>query len=612
MTCLTGSRYLPSIHTMAFALVLMGCSSRVGDHPSTVDGGKPDVLSKADSVYGPLDPFLPPDQQVILGRVVDGDGNGVKGATVTYVGGGTGIANRDGYYYLADVAPADRIVLGFSAPGYVGTAGIGTMTAKGKAIVNAVLRVRAAGQSVDGIAGGTVVFGQGKVTLPSKAITDSLGKPYQGRAMVHVTPIDIHAHGVPAAPGDFGGTRANGLPAQLETFGMASYELRDESGNPLQLAAGARAAVEMLLPPKTPLLAGESVPAWYFDRQTGFWVEQGHAVIEVSSTDPARLSHRLSLGQFSDWTLARTVEATCLSGIVTSACDGQPVRADNPIDCGDDPFAGCRSCLKGRVVDSAGKPVAASVHVKTGMNTMTVDTDATGHYCAPAALGAPTILVANTGVGIGSAIATANKTGTCPVCQSVADIVIGDSLSNDTNRDFSICPKDVGGVTILSVRANGTAPAFATLDTAWMDASRSSTGRYVLSFDVVSSQNPGTAFAPQARFELDLPVAPTGGGLYEVKTVADSEYHLHGQAVSSNGVPAGLSSESFLLSTHGAAVGSGWIKLDSGFANPGDRVKGSFALGFDANCAVSSSSLSIQADFESILHEMAQNRPVGS
>jgi hypothetical protein len=416
--------------------------------------------------------------------------------------------------------------------------------------------------------------------------------------MVHVTPIDTEEKGVPAAPGS---------RAQREIFAMASFELQDESGHPLRLAADARVVVEMFLPPKTPLRAGDRVPAWYFDHQTGFWVEQGQAVIAVSSADSTRLSYGLSLGRFADFSLARP--ATCASGVVNSACDGQPIRAD---DCGDDPFAVCQSCLQGRVVDSAGNPVVASVQVKTGLTMLTVDTDATGRYCAPAAVGVPALLVANTGTGTGSANGIATTPGTCPVCHPVADIVIGDNLSTDPNLDFSRCPKDVGGVTIRKVRAEGAAPVLATLDTAWMDASRTGSGRYILSFDVVSSQHPGTAFAPQARFQLELPAAPTAGALYEVKTVADSEYHLHGQAVSANGVPAGLSSEAFLLSTHGAAVGSGWLKLDQGFANPGDRVKGSFALGFDANCAAASSSLSIQADFDSTLHDSAKDQPAAS
>jgi hypothetical protein len=619
---------------------------------------------------------------VIVGRVVDPDGNGVEGATVACASGGVGTSNDDGYYSIADVAPAERIVLRFAAAGYVGTTGIGRMTASDKTTVNAITRVRAAGQPVDGIAGGVVAFSQGVVTIPAGAITDPLGKPYQGSAMVHVTPVDVQDIGVRAAPGDFSATSASGLLAQLETFSMGSFELRDQAGNTLQIAAGAQVGVEMLLPAHTTLVAGEVLPAWHFDNQTGLWVEQGSGSVGPSSTDPTRLSYKTKVGQFSDWSCDRPYETTCVSGTITSACDGKPVGADlraggltyngssngialdngqycmpvkkgsrvritassgsgasrvvksvdvasgdavskcpgpctiqdielpctsqdNNVDCGDDAFAGCKSCLQGRVVDSSGNPVVATLKVKTGVNSMTAITDASGRYCTPAALGAPTTIVASARGGTSTVTKTANTPGACPVCEQVADIVVSDPQGSDLSLDFSGCPKDVGGVTIHAVQANGTAPALATLDAAWLDASQSSTGRYVLSFDVVSSKNIGTAFAPQARFELDLPAAPVIAGVYEVKTAADSEYRMHGQAASCNGAPAGLSSESFRLETYGTAVGSGWIKLDQGFANAGDRVKGSFALSFGADCAASRASLNIQASFDSILRDSA-------
>jgi hypothetical protein len=69
----------------------------------------------------------------------------VEGATVTTVGGGVGTTDRDGTYTMANGAAAERMVLTFKATGYVGTTGVGKMTADGKITVNAVMRVRAAG-----------------------------------------------------------------------------------------------------------------------------------------------------------------------------------------------------------------------------------------------------------------------------------------------------------------------------------------------------------------------------------------------------------------------------------------------------------------------------------
>ena len=86
-----------------------------GGQPSTPDGGGSPIGTKQDATgtttLPTLVPFTPPDVNVIIGRVVDPDGNGVEGATVTYAGGALGTTDYDGYYYIANVAPAERIVL---------------------------------------------------------------------------------------------------------------------------------------------------------------------------------------------------------------------------------------------------------------------------------------------------------------------------------------------------------------------------------------------------------------------------------------------------------------------------------------------------------------------
>lgn len=286
---------------------------------------------------------------------------------------------------------------------------------------------------------------------------------------------------------------------------------------------------------------------------------------------------------------------------------------DNSVDCGDDAFAGCKSCLQGRVVDSAGNPVPAMLQVKTGVNSLTAVTDASGGYCTPAALGTLTTIVANGGGGSGTAVVTATTPGACPVCGQVADIVISESQSTESDIDFSMCPTAVGGVTIAGVRANGAAPVLGTLNAAWLFASApSSAGNpYVLAFDFVSGRNVGGIFAPQANLQLELPIAPTVPGTYEVKTVDDSLYRIRGQAVSSNGAPVGLSSETYQVETYDTAVGSGWIKLDNGFANAGDRVKGSLAINFAAECAAPQARLNIEASFDSILRDSPGLMPIG-
>jgi len=638
-----------------------------------------------------LPPFSPPTANVIIGRVVDTNGKGVAGATVTYAGGGSGVANYDGYYFIANVVPANRIVLNFTASGYISTTAIGAMVAGGQVTVNAVMRQRGAGQATDGTAGGTASFASATVTLPPGAVTDAAGNPYAGSVMVYVTPVDIKGLGIQAAPGDFSATTAAGTSVQLETFAMGAYELTDAAGNPLQVKPGSSVSVEMLLPADTTLVAGTVVPAWHFDDQTGNWIEEGSGTVGVSSTDPTRLSYKLTVGHFSSWNCDQPLQTTCVSGTITSACDGNPISADvhaggvsydgnstgfafsdgqycvavkkgstvmltassgyganrlvsavqvtsgdspsacpgpctnqdivlpctpadNDVDCGVDYFSGCKSCIQGRVVDDSGKPVEATLKVKTGVNTLTAVTDAAGHYCSPAALNTLTTIAANAAEGAGTINVTATTPGACPVCNQAPDIVITKSQSSSgSGLDFSTCPTAVGGMKIAKVQANGTDPALATLDAGWLIAemgSSSSNNSYMLNGYFVSSKASGTSFTPQATFELDLTAAPTAGAVYAVKAVSDSSYRIFGSATSSNGAPVGMGSESYQIDTSPSSsgstspfIGSGQITFDTAFAKTGDPVKGSLVLTFGANCAAPSATLTVRATIDTVLRD---------
>ena len=666
-----------------------GDAGRLGGQGGSRIGGATGIGGHGGAQTGTVTPlslpaFAPPDKNVIIGRVVDSNGKGIAGATVSYAGGETGTANYDGFYYIGNVAPADRIVLTFTASGYITTTGIGTMFADGKVIVNAVMLQRGAGQTVDSTKGGPATFAHGVVTLPQAAVVDPAGNAYAGNVMVHVTPVTIKGLGIQAAPGDFSATSAAGAPVQLETFGMGAYELADDAGNPLKVKDGSSVGVEMLLPADTTLVVGQTVPAWHFDDQSGHWIEEGSGTVIVSSIDPKRLSFKLNVGHFSSWNCDQPLETTCVSGTITSACDGNPVAADiraggisydgnskgfasasgqycvgvkkgstvmltvsagyganrvvkavqvssgsavsacpgpctiqdivlpctpsdNDVDCGDDYFSGCKSCIQGRVVDDSGKPVAAMLKVKTGVNTLTAVTDSTGHYCSPAALDTLTTIVANAGDGAGTVTTTATKTGSCPICDQAPDIVVtqNQSTGSSSGLDFSTCPTDVGGLKIDRLQANGTDPALAALDSGWLIATKTSSSGgdflYSLSGVLVSSKASGISFAPQATFELDLAAPPTAGAAYNVKAVSDSSYRIFGDATSSNGAPVGMGSESYKIDTSSPVLGSGQIMFSSGFANSGDSVKGSLTLTFGANCAAPSASLTVQATIDTTL-----------
>lgn len=110
--------------------------------------------------------------------------------------------------------------------------------------------------------------------------TDTSGAAYTGTVDViayHLSPDDEDM--ALQMPGMLYAQDTNGEAKVLETYGMLAVELRSSSGEELQLAAGTTATLKM------PIASGvESPPAtmplWYFDEVSGYWIEEGMGTLE--------------------------------------------------------------------------------------------------------------------------------------------------------------------------------------------------------------------------------------------------------------------------------------------------------------------------------------------
>ncbi len=73
------------------------------------------------------------------------------------------------------------------------------------------------------------------------------------------------------------GANPNDTPVPLETFGMMEFDLVDQNGNPVtELAAPA----EVCMKAGGGLVAGDTVPLWYYDDELGLWIEEGQGMVE--------------------------------------------------------------------------------------------------------------------------------------------------------------------------------------------------------------------------------------------------------------------------------------------------------------------------------------------
>ncbi|HVL02024.1 MAG TPA: carboxypeptidase-like regulatory domain-containing protein, partial [Dongiaceae bacterium] len=123
------------------------------------------------------------------------------------------------------------------------------------------------------------------VTLPANAFVDKNGNPCSGPVRATLTIIDPSAD-PSLMPGSYQARRpVTGEIAQIQSFGAVDYEFRDQNGDRLQLAEGKTATISIPLASSVdPTSAPDTVPLFYFDTQSGFWLEEGSATLTDTGT----------------------------------------------------------------------------------------------------------------------------------------------------------------------------------------------------------------------------------------------------------------------------------------------------------------------------------------
>ena len=213
---------------------------------------------------------------------------------------------------------------------------------------------------VDALAGGVVEAGGSQVTFPPAAFVNAKNQPIgEGEVGVTLTPLDPSGDQIAAFPGGFLALSASGDVELLQTVTLAEIVARDAKGEPLQLAPGTLATLELLIPPSAvnpttsqPYADGDTVPLYWLNPATGVWEPEGIANVVASSTLPGRLEVYALIPHLSWWN-------------------------------GDDAYQ--FACLTGRVVDQDDDPIADAEVISTGVDyqgrSFADHTDSSGQYC---------------------------------------------------------------------------------------------------------------------------------------------------------------------------------------------------------------------------------------
>ncbi len=206
-------------------------------------------------------------------------GEAVEGAIVT-LGSQTRLSDADGMAYFKDVIMnGEGTFVKIEKEGFFDSFKMFNPRGGNTDYLYVKLIARTLLGSVAAADGGALTMnGDAKVTLPANGIKDESGNVYSGEVRVFGAWLDpSDAEVVQTMPGDLRGVDETGEFKQLLTYGMVTVELESPDGQPLQIADGSLAQIEMLVPEALIGQAPPSIPLWHFDETSGYWIEEGTA-----------------------------------------------------------------------------------------------------------------------------------------------------------------------------------------------------------------------------------------------------------------------------------------------------------------------------------------------
>ena len=253
----------------------------------------------------------------ITGVVTDEAGDPVSSATVGIEGFQT-TTDDNGFFYLKDVsANQNGTSIQVEQVGYFATSKLIYPELNRVSYVTFVLNASKEVGRLKADEGGTVNFEGASITLPANGLSLN-GQPYTGQVSVRATFIDPLGEDVfDRMPGSLIGINDEGSVVGMETYGMIGADLISNSGELLEIDAGAKAVVEFPLPAELQSQAPATIDLWHFDEASAYWVKEGEARLEGDKY-VAEVAH------FSFWNCDAPFDLVNAKGKVQTA-DGRPV-----------------------------------------------------------------------------------------------------------------------------------------------------------------------------------------------------------------------------------------------------------------------------------------------
>lgn len=301
---------------LGLSLVFFGCSSDDDDDPTDPGGG---------GGGGGID-----GAGSISGVIVNESGSPRSGATIG-VAAQTTTSNEQGYFVLSAVPEGTQIVT-FGMDGYMSTFRVAEVREGQTVHYDDVVLLTVEEGTIQADAGGQVTTGDGdgSVRFEADSFVDDQGNGYDGEVTVQLNamlPEDDEFYGT--FPGEFEGVREDGTEVPFVSFGFMTVELTGADKEPLQMADGTTASLQLTISEDKARTAPATIPMWYFDEETGLWMEEGEATL-AGNVYTADVEH------FTTWNWDLPLDDVCsITGTVVNN-DGAPVGGARVVSSGVD------------------------------------------------------------------------------------------------------------------------------------------------------------------------------------------------------------------------------------------------------------------------------------
>lgn len=221
----------------------------------------------------------------------------VEGVRVT-VGTESSVTDSQGEYSISFDETAGRAIVNFKASGYtenskpvIGNANVENFNIQLLPVTQSFTFDAGAPQSlnVDNSTAGLDFGGNVFVNIASRAIAT-------GDLTANLTVIDPSLS-IDLMPGDMT-VENSGSISNMESYGALGVTIEDASGNELEINSGSSSTVRIALPSQNAGTPPSSIPLFYYDSESGRWIEEG--VAYLMGTSPNQY-YQGTVYHFSTW-----------------------------------------------------------------------------------------------------------------------------------------------------------------------------------------------------------------------------------------------------------------------------------------------------------------------